>query len=113
MSYDEQRISDQIDGGLYHKNQQEMTQETMTKEQIITDVLKKQNIVKYIPYFKAAMRDAMEEWESQQLSAERERAAKLVGALKSTILIFNKLGYPKTAEFVKQTIAEYDNTNND
>ena len=45
----------------------------MTKEQIITDVLKKQNIVKYIPYFKAAMRDAMEEWESQQLSAERER----------------------------------------
>ena len=44
----------------------------------------------------------------QQLSAERERAGKLVEALKSTILIFNKLGYPKTAEFVKQTIAEYD-----
>ncbi len=44
----------------------------------------------------------------QFVDQERERAAKLVGALKSTILIFNKLGYPKTAEFVKQTIAEYD-----
>ena len=43
-----------------------------------------------------------------ELQKERERAGKLVGALKSTILIFNKLGYPKTAEFVKQTIAEYD-----
>ena len=45
---------------------------------------------------------------NQFVDQERERAAKLVGALKSTILIFNKLGYPKTAEFVKQTIAEYD-----
>ena len=39
MSYDEQRISDQIDGGLYHKNQQEMTQETMTKEQILWNLI--------------------------------------------------------------------------
>lgn len=38
MSYDEQRISDQIDGGLYHKNQQEMTKETMAKEQILPTV---------------------------------------------------------------------------
>ena len=45
---------------------------------------------------------------NQFVDQERERGMKLVEALKSTILIFNKLGYPKTAEFVKQTIAEYD-----
>ena len=156
MSYDEQRISDQIDGGLYHKNQQEMTQETMTKEQILWNlIIKDPNYIYDFKDYDEFLNEvknihgqrilaAMSDWEQQQLSAEREshkkeierilsavargenladslnfdgkseldkereRAGKLVGALKSTILIFNKLGYPKTAEFVKQTIAEYD-----
>ncbi len=81
-------------------------QETMTKEQILEK--QKPNIEYPIYYHESNVLDAMEEYAQQQLSAERERAGKLVGALKSTILIFNKLGYPKTAEFVKQTIAEYD-----
>lgn len=139
-----------------------MTQQTMTKEQILESRI---SCTCDEAYKSRKMADpdcgrcnwyeeilsCMSEWESQQLSAERERydqlkakydalvmdnatleynaaeaekhlpdvikqfvdqererAAKLVGALKSTILIFNKLGYPKTAEFVKQTIAEYD-----
>lgn len=100
-------------------------QETMTKEQILWNlIIKDPNYIYDFKDYDEFLNEvknihgqrilaAMSDWEQQQLSAERERAAKLVGALKSTILIFNKLGYPKTAEFVKQIIAEYDNTNND
>lgn len=138
-------------------------QETMTKEQILWNlIIKDPNYIYDFKDYDEFLNEvknihgqrilaAMSDWEQQQLSAERERydelkskydalvmdnatleynaaeaekhlpdvikqfvdqererAAKLVGALKSTILIFNKLGYPKTAEFVKQTIAEYD-----
>ena len=140
-----------------------MTQQTMTKEQILWNlIIKDPNYIYDFKDYDEFLNEvknihgqrilaAMSDWEQQQLSAERERydelkskydalvmdnatleynaaeaekhlpdvikqfvdqererAAKLVGALKSTILIFNKLGYPKTAEFVKQTIAEYD-----
>ena len=95
-------------------------QETMTKEQILWNlIIKDPNYIYDFKDYDEFLNEvknihgqrilaAMSDWEQQQLSAERERAGKLVEALKSTILIFNKLGYPKTAEFVKQTIAEYD-----
>lgn len=119
MSYDEQRISDQIDGGLYHKNQQEMTQET-TKEQIpkwIEDYYKADykssagKAVKYLYEQLSAEREAHKKEIERILSAvargenlanslkfdgkseldkERERAGKLVEALNDYIVLLGE-----------------------
>ena len=71
MSYDEQRISDQIDGGLHQQNQQEMTQ-TMTKEQIVKRELNGEEI-EFFGDNMGNLFDCMEIYKDQQLSAERER----------------------------------------
>ena len=122
MSYDEQRISDQIDGGLYHKNQQEMTQ-IMTKEQILESYKWLNPSAREIGLICAAM----EEYAQQQLSAERERAVKLIGALNEYIVLLGEeldevMGFVnahqwKSTRFekgeelrqnIKQTLNEYD-----
>ena len=138
MSYDEQRISDQIDGGLYHKNQQEMTQET-TKEQIpkwIEDYYKADykssagKAVKYLYEQLSAEREAHKKEIERILSAvargenlanslnfdgkseldkERERAGKLVEALKMCLYgLCDKKEEYQIYMKAKQTLNEYD-----
>ena len=97
MSYDEQRISDQIDGGLYHKNQQEMTQETMTKEQILWNlIIKDPNYIYDFKDYDEFLNEvknihgqrilaAMSDWEQQQLSAERESHKKEIERILSAV----------------------------
>ena len=122
MSYDEQRISDQIDGGLHQQKQQEMTQ-IMTKEQILESYKWLNPSAREIGLICAAM----EEYAQQQLSAERERAVKLIGALNEYIVLLGEeldevMGFVnahqwKSTRFekgeelrqnIKQTLNEYD-----
>ena len=49
----------------------------------------------------------------KQLSAERERAAKLVGALNIAIGVFDLTGYEKTSKILKEYIKEYQSKNQD
>ena len=122
MSYDEQRISDQIDGGLHQQKQQEMTQ-IMTKEQILESYKWLNPSAREMGIICAAM----EEYAQQQLSAERERAVKLIGALNEYIVLLGEeldevMGFVnahqwKSTRFekgeelrqkIKQTLNEYD-----
>ena len=122
MSYDEQRISDQIDGGLHQQKQQEMTQ-IMTKEQILESYKWLNPSAREIGLICATM----EEYAQQQLSAERERAVKLIGALNEYIVLLGEeldevMGFVnahqwKSTRFekgeelrqkIKQTLNEYD-----
>ena len=86
-----------------------MTQ-TMTKEQILEKHHKK-NSVYATSNEKHTTLDAMEEYAQQQLSAERERAGKLVEALKMCLYalcnnkderrIYNK-AYKSLTEYINQ-----------
>ena len=90
------------------------TQETMTKEQILDDEHWKWVVsvdmtsihTKTFPEaYKTQALNAMSEWESQQLSAERERAGKLVEALKS----IDRINYSQNiSDIIEQTLNEYD-----
>ena len=92
------------------------TQETMTKEQILESRI---SCTCNEAYKSRQMADpdcgrcnwyeeilqCMSEWESQQLSAERERAGKLVEALKS----IDRINYSQNiSDIIEQTLNEYD-----
>ena len=83
-----------------------MTQETMTKEQILEK--QKPNIEYPIYYHKSNVLDAMEEYAQQQLSAERERAGKLVDSLQKLAWHLDTLKAYHLVESIKQTLNEYD-----
>ena len=85
------------------------TQETMTKEQILEKHFGSEFYRLKEEGFDTHIYSAMSEWESQQLSAERERAGKLVEAIELVI----SLGYvsdilTKPLNEYKQTINDYD-----
>ena len=92
------------------------TQETMTKEQILESRI---SCTCNEAYKSRQMADpdcgrcnwyeeilqCMSEWESQQLSAERERAGKMVEALKS----IDRINYSQNiSDIIEQTLNEYD-----
>ena len=81
-------------------------QETMTKEQILEK--QKPNIEYPIYYHESNVLDAMEEYAQQQLSAERERAGKLVEALQKLAWHLDRLKQYDIVELIKQTLNDYE-----
>ena len=93
-------------------------QETMTKEQILWNlIIKDPNYIYDFKDYDEFLNEvknihgqrilaAMSDWEQQQLSAERERAGKLVDTLKyaQTKFYENSIVYNS----IKQTLNEYD-----
>jgi len=77
-----------------------MTKETMTKEQILTKhgILNRELFIKDVSTIHLQIGkekynsclNAMSEWESQELSAERERAGKLVEAVNHVLESWNE-----------------------
>ena len=82
-------------------------QETMTKEQIIKRELNGEEIEFFGDYM-GNLFDCMEIYKDQQLSAERERAGKLVEALKELAWHLDTLKAYHLVESIKQTLNEYD-----
>lgn len=85
-----------------------MTQETMTKEQTavewLIEELKSYGQYQVVGLYQSIFQLAKER-ELKQLSAERERAGKLVEALKS----IDRINYSQNiSDIIEQTLSEYD-----
>lgn len=83
------------------------TQETMTKEQILEKMIEEMPFtlpMACIPY----ITEAMEIYHNQQLSAERERAGKLVDDMQKLAWYLDSLKQYDIVELIKQTLNEYD-----
>ena len=85
-----------------------MTQETMTKEQTavewLIEELKSYGQYQVVGLYQSIFQLAKER-ELKQLSAERERAGKLVEALKS----IDRINYSQNiSDIIEQTLNEYD-----
>jgi len=101
-------IGEQYNCKYKHNKTNRMTTPTMTKEQILENIpIDTKNDVNHTT---KEVLQAMEEYAQQQLSAERERAGKLVEALRKTMRVIEdyegelSLGYISA----NQTINDYD-----
>ena len=79
------------------------TQETMTKEQILGKVMP--DYTGELTFTRSEVLQAMDDFANQQLSAERERAGKMVEALK---VIAEKVGYIWVREDILKLIENYN-----
>lgn len=82
------------------------TQETMTKEQILDKCRTKKEYQMYVHEEDAI--DAMEEHSQQQLSAERERAGKLVEVVEKLSKMGPTWNLFGLVDEAKQTLKEYN-----
>ncbi len=88
-----------------------MTQETMTKEQTavewLIEELKSYGQYQVVGLYQSIFQLAKER-ELKQLSAERERAGKLVEALRTAVAALDACEMTNTCNSLQQTLTDYD-----